>query len=172
MSDFDWNQKGALDDLKRLQGDGYSAAGIANELAAAFKGRPSRNAVIGKLHRLGLTSKHGHGRATVKPTPERRERFKATSTKRPAPHRNYSPVPTPPQPIDLPPAQSDCPVMLVDLEQHHCRWPVSEPAEMMFCGAAREDDEHPYCRTHNAMAYQPRPPRLRAPFKDYRRKVA
>lgn len=171
-TDFNWNQEGALDDLKRLHEGGYSCSQIALELSAAFTGTPSRNAVIGKLFRLGLVSKHGHGRPAVNPTPERRERFKATSTKRPPPHRNYSPVPTPPQPIDLPPTQSDCAVTLVDLEQHHCRWPVSEPAEMMFCGVRKHGD-YPYCIKHVRMAYQPRGQRLSAPapFKEYRRRA-
>jgi hypothetical protein len=60
----------------------------------------------------------------------------------------------PPEPIRPPPRPLDAtkPVLLVDLESHHCRWPVSEPRDMLFCGRPKQDGSS-YCPYHTAKAY-------------------
>jgi len=51
--------------LKKMWGEGQSASQIAKEL-----GGVTRNAVIGKVHRLGLSNRAGSGAATAKPEPK------------------------------------------------------------------------------------------------------
>jgi hypothetical protein len=58
----DWD-KSRVDLLKRLWVSGETARTIAEKLGGGI----TRNAVIGKAHRLGLTGKHGSRRASSKP---------------------------------------------------------------------------------------------------------
>ncbi|MEM1374943.1 MAG: GcrA family cell cycle regulator [Pseudomonadota bacterium] len=57
--------------LKKMWGEGQSASVIAKEL-----GGVTRNAVIGKVHRLGLSNRAGAG-ATAKPAPEKKSKTAA-----------------------------------------------------------------------------------------------
>ncbi|MEM1101192.1 MAG: GcrA family cell cycle regulator, partial [Pseudomonadota bacterium] len=53
--------------LKKMWGEGQSASVIAKEL-----GGVTRNAVIGKVHRLGLSNRAGATSAAAKPAPEKK----------------------------------------------------------------------------------------------------
>ena len=48
-------------------------------------------------------------------------------------------------------------VSLHDLQSHHCRWPIGEPASpnFGFCGETIRDDAVPYCTRHCRIAYVP-----------------
>jgi len=56
-----WTEE-RVETLKRMWGEGQSASQIAKEL-----GGVTRNAVIGKVHRLGLSNRAGGGSAPAKP---------------------------------------------------------------------------------------------------------
>ena len=134
--------------LKKLWQDGLSASQIAKQL-----GGVTRNAVIGKVHRLGLS-----GRAT--PSKPQRTVFKA-----PRPARPVS-APSAPRRIAEPVAHHSAPVRYVDetpgtatvltLGAHMCKWPIGDPSSdsFTFCGR-RSDEGHPYCVDHSRVAYQP-----------------
>ena len=135
--------------LKKLWQDGLSASQIAKQL-----GGVTRNAVIGKVHRLGLS-----GRAT--PSKPQRTVFKA-----PRPARPVSAAPSAPRRVaESVSAPQMAPVRLVDeapgtatvltLGVHMCKWPIGDPAldNFTFCGDRAEDG--PYCYKHNQVAYQP-----------------
>jgi GcrA cell cycle regulator len=136
--------------LKKLWQDGLSASQIAKQL-----GGVTRNAVIGKVHRLGLS-----GRAA--PSKPARPAFKAP---RPAPRaaapaapRRLSqplavarPAPEPVRYIDEAPGTAT----VLTLGAHMCKWPIGDPAtdEFTFCG--RRASDSPYCVEHQRVAYQP-----------------
>ena len=91
--------------LKQLWVDGYSASQIAGRL-----GGTTRNAVVAKVHRLGLA-----GRATLGRSGPRRAA--------PRPQRTSAPLPATPLP---PPAPEDVPtVSLQDATDSACRWPCA-----------------------------------------------
>ena len=139
--------------LKKLWLDGISASQIAKQL-----GGVTRNAVIGKVHRLGLS-----GRAT--PSQPARPVFKA-----PRPARPVSAAPTMPRrvaaPAPAPVAASEAslPALIEErgsatvltLGAHMCKWPIGDPStdDFSFCGK-RAGDEGPYCVEHARVAYQP-----------------
>ena len=134
--------------LKKLWQDGLSASQIAKQL-----GGVTRNAVIGKVHRLGLS-----GRAT--PSKPQRTVFKAPRAARPA-----APVIAAPRRIAEAAPQQTAPVRYIDerpgtatvltLGAHMCKWPIGDPSldNFTFCG--RRSDEGPYCDEHASVAYQP-----------------
>jgi len=148
--------------LKKLWTDGLSASQIAAEL-----GNVTRNAVIGKVHRLGLS-----GRAKdVKPaasSPRIRKVTRAPSAPAPIapqPHSNVVLAPIPLQSEqDVPDvaAEEDVAipmserVTIMDLRESMCRWPMGDPTkpEFRFCGA-RSITGLPYCTHHARIAYQP-----------------
>ena len=133
--------------LKKLWQDGLSASQIAKQL-----GGVTRNAVIGKVHRLGLS-----GRAT--PSKPQRTVFKAPRPVRPvsvpsAPRRLAEPALTAPTPLRLVDEAPGLATVLT-LGAHMCKWPIGDPAldNFTFCG--RGCDEGPYCDEHAQVAYQP-----------------
>lgn len=130
--------------LARLWRDGLSASQIARDL-----GGVTRNAVIGKIHRLGLS-----GRATphlpgARRPDQRRER-RARVPLKPAPR--HVPAPTA-RPLALPlPATGSASIASVRRDQ--CRWPIGEPQDPSFCLCGRPRERGAYCGSHGAVAYR------------------
>jgi GcrA cell cycle regulator len=133
--------------LKKLWSDGLSASRIASELSGT-----TRNAVLGKKDRLGLGSRRfqrKEGRPHLAPSMERR-----TSTNGNGVFAAIQRGAAPPLP-ELPAAQSSKPVKLLDLKDHHCRYPLNEPSyEMLHCGDPAVNGS--YCSRHARIAYSPR----------------
>lgn len=120
-----------IDILKQLWEKGLSASQIAEEL-----GGVTRNAVIGKAHRLGLKSR---------PSP-----VKAGGAKKAA-----AAAPKKPKVVTKPKR-----VTLLDLSDKICKWPHGHPGEedFHFCGKPVQAG-FPYCSEHCAVAYQAQLPR-------------
>ncbi|HTI68004.1 MAG TPA: GcrA family cell cycle regulator [Caulobacteraceae bacterium] len=136
--------------LKKLWLEGLSASQIAKQL-----GGVTRNAVIGKVHRLGLS-----GRAT--PAAPARTVFKAPRAPRPAMASVHAPRRVEPvaasQPMPSLPAVREEPgsATVLTLGAHMCKWPIGDPAAdgFTFCGR-RTGQDGPYCNEHARVAYQP-----------------
>ena len=151
--------------LKKLWADGLSASQIASRL-----GGVTRNAVIGKVHRLGLA-----GRATTSRsrTPRPRNRISHLPL-RPTrvqyrTHGNtalkpvFMPVEQPTVALAVVPTvlpELDAPealrVHLLDLREHMCRWPIGDPQDdgFHFCGRQKATGIS-YCDHHAMQAFQP-----------------
>lgn len=134
--------------LKKLWQDGLSASQIAKQL-----GGVTRNAVIGKVHRLGLS-----GRAA--PSKPARPQFKSprpvrVSTSAPSlPRRIAEPQPLP-QPVSRYVDEAPGTATVLTLGAHMCKWPIGDPALDSFTFCGRRCDEGPYCQEHAQVAYQP-----------------
>jgi GcrA cell cycle regulator len=137
--------------LKKLWLEGLSASQIAKQL-----GGVTRNAVIGKVHRLGLS-----GRAT--PSQPTRPAFRTPRPPRPAisapSHRRSEPRHEPVVRVaarPVPYVEEPGTATVLTLGAHMCKWPIGDPAtaEFTFCGR-RSTDEGPYCIEHARVAYQP-----------------
>jgi GcrA cell cycle regulator len=145
-----------VETLKKLWGEGLSASQIAGRL-----GSVTRNAVIGKVHRLGLS-----GRATTSRMKSHRPRPRMAS-KRMA-KAGFSATGNPafralyqePQPY-VPPVEE----MIIPLAERKtiqtllecsCRWPIGDPqmADFHFCGKNKVPGL-PYCEFHARRAFQP-----------------
>lgn len=128
-----------IEQLKSLWIEGLSASRIAKVM-----GGISRNAVIGKVHRLGLA-----GRASA----PRGERIRVA-----APHKH------PRMHVPPPPIVEEDPIVLEDgsfatvltIRDRMCRWPIGDPSdnEFHFCGRNPKSGS-PYCEAHSQKAYQP-----------------
>lgn len=133
-----------VDQLQQLWLRGKSASEIAGYL-----GSTTRNAVIGKVHRLGLLGRSTTSR--TKPPKPQRTSPKLRKTPRVAPPSTLE-APTP-----LPPARADdvARVAFQDLdEQKHCRWVCAEHVNnetAQYCGEQRVRGS--YCAGHAARAY-------------------
>ena len=157
--------------LKKLWADGLSASQIAARL-----GGVTRNAVIGKVHRLGLS-----GRATttrVKTAARPRPRKRTTQAPR-APRSIFgstgslalSGLPEfeseqhfeeEPDPIPELHVVSSEKVTILNLTEHTCKWPIGDPSDenFRFCGCKTQAGS-PYCEHHARIAYQTLPQRRR-----------
>lgn len=137
--------------LKKLWADGLSCSQIAKKI-----GGVSRNAVIGKVHRLGLS-----GRANpARPTLPKRGRTKALSA--PKSHsgggsRRRAKVLPAPEPVKLPdpePMDNGEFANVLTIKDSMCKWPIGDPSEpgFRFCGH-RATGPSPYCEAHQQIAF-------------------
>ncbi len=131
--------------LKELWGKGNTANQIAEII-----GGISRNAVIGKAHRLNLSAKIKTRAATsnqnfdnsqdnknIKSNKGRKNRFKSLIIE-----KDFEP---------------ENPKQLEELDENSCKWPIGHPNEksFYFCGRTSLKD-FSYCKLHLLYAYQPK----------------
>ena len=159
--------------LRKLWLDGLSASRIAAELA----GGVTRNAVIGKVHRLGLS---GRVKPQSSPASQRHRDAKPAGAARPGmpqravamPMRGNTALAIQDRPTPAPLVRRSYDdnvvnmtenVTIMELRESMCRWPVGDPssAEFRYCGAKAPIGEGPYCKHHSRMAYQPTQERRR-----------
>ena len=154
--------------LKKLWLEGLSASQIAKQL-----GGVTRNAVIGKVHRLGLS-----GRATPSQPP--RPAFKTPRPPRPAvssssaPRRmapalhqpGSHPEPTPVYYVEEPGSAT-----VLTLGAHMCKWPIGDPASDNFTFCGRRIGDGSYCTEHARVAYQPQQKKGRGSAADLARSL-
>lgn len=149
--------------LTKLWSQGKSASEIADVL-----GGVTRNAVIGKAHRLGLSGRPSPIKKkkitkaapkkkvtdkTDKAAPKKKE-IKPAKVAGQAKKEIKLPI-APPTFIEEKPVHDGELIGILDLTERVCRWPIGDPKEgkFGFCGAEC-DPAHPYCLPHMAMAFQ------------------
>ena len=159
--------------LKKLWADGLSASQIAAEL-----GGVSRNAVIGKVHRLNLpgraksggsssgrSKRVASGRSTYggrsSATRAAPRTAGATALKQDVIADAIAEVDT--RPIEDVVVPISRRLQLTELTEKTCKWPIGDPLteDFAFCGADC-DDNAPYCTYHARLAFQPAAERKRA----------
>lgn len=152
-----------IEQLKKLWSDGLSASQIAAEL-----GGVTRNAVIGKVHRLGLS-----GRAKSKPAAVARPRAKVvkapTRTTTVVARGNLATVEVEELvPVVLPVRENvvipmSRRISIMELREGVCRWPLGDPlqSDFAYCGGDCSVGRT-YCDAHSRLAYQPQNDRRRA----------
>ncbi len=159
-----------VEQLKKLWTEGLSASQIAARLGAGV----TRNAVIGKVHRLGLAGR-GQPQRSAEPRAPRKQRepslapragsslprlpnagntaLKPIMRAATQPRPQALPEPQPLRLVDLP---QDGRVTILHLSDKTCKWPIGDPGseEFCFCGHSPRDGS-PYCEYHARLAYQP-----------------
>jgi GcrA cell cycle regulator len=139
-----WNEE-KVEKLKQLWGKGSTASQIAEII-----GGISRNAVIGKAHRLNLSSKiktrntsssqnfdNSSEESSSKQRKGRKSKFQSLIIE-----KDFEP---------------ENPKKLEDLDESSCKWPIGHPEEesFYFCGRSSLKD-FSYCKLHLLYAYQPK----------------
>ncbi|MDC7682796.1 GcrA family cell cycle regulator [Asticcacaulis sp. BYS171W] len=146
-----------VETLKKLWQEGHSASQIAKTL-----GGVTRNAVIGKVHRLGLSGRAAPSqpaRPLYKPAKPPRPATQATPAPQPV-ARRVAVEPVVARPVAQVPAISSVEgpgtATVLTLGAKMCKWPIGDPSsdEFTFCGR-RASDGIPYCVEHSRVAYQP-----------------
>ena len=164
--------------LKKMWGEGQSASVIAKAL-----GGVTRNAVIGKVHRLGLSNRatstsskssaksktSSKAKPTIQASPSRTVTKGESVRITPPAVRKIIPAgqPLPPQPSanEISPEalakvseveKTAKKISLMELTEKTCKWPVGDPAtdDFWFCGLSVQTGK-PYCEAHVSVAFQP-----------------
>ena len=143
--------------LKKLWSEGLSASQIAGRL-----GGVTRNAVIGKVHRLGLSGRATSSRSSVprrnhaprqNRTPSLTFGTRGNVALKPTYEAEFVPTPAPIEELVIPLHER---ASILTLKESMCRWPIGDPSEenFYFCGR-KKVGPIPYCEHHARMAYQP-----------------
>lgn len=165
-----------VETLKKLWSEGHSASQIAKQL-----GGVTRNAVIGKVHRLGLS-----GRATPSRPVKRPPRLARPKPRVQADGSVVTPKPAAPKVTVATAAEKEAVVALppmpladgeaatiVTLRDSMCKWPIGDPADPKFAFCGRKSASGPYCAEHARVAFQPAKKRQRKKAEyDYVRRIA
>lgn len=155
---FIWTDE-RVETLKRMWADGLSAS----QIAARFSGL-TRNAVLGKAHRLGL----GTHKLAFNPDRPR------VAKEKPDPVIRPKKVKLTPPPVKAAPKEPIVDVLkpvpfmkqLVELECSECVWPENDGGPFLFCGHPKHNGG-PYCEYHHLVSVGPgtRSERMVAPMK-------
>lgn len=154
-----WDKNEGLEKaVTDLWTEGLSALTIASRLGHGL----TRNAVVAKIHRLRAQGMQLRGRPLVRGTAmaKKPKRRRASNIPGGAPARSaaqsrlslvFSAVPFQATQDDTKPTVKE----VIDLEKHHCRWPIGEVghSDFGFCGQTRFMGL-PYCQAHCAISYQ------------------
>tara|TARA_B100000780_G_C20984247_1_gene393455 strand:+ start:239 stop:733 length:495 start_codon:yes stop_codon:yes gene_type:complete len=133
-----------VEKLKNLWTKGHTASQIAEML-----GDTTRNAVIGKAHRLDLEARAPSKQSSMQKVRDNRQVKRTVApTSRKAKFqsilldKNFEP---------------ENPKVLEDLTESTCKWPIGHPNEekFYFCGR-KPEGEFPYCKLHVLYAFQPK----------------
>lgn len=124
-----WTEE-KVEQLKKLWAEGLTTGEIGRVLDM------SKNAVVGKAHRLGLESRP----SPIKRDESSQARKDAVAAKKPVPAKNTK--------------TTEEMVTLTDLTLHSCRWPIGDPKDkdFHFCGKEAILGK-PYCAEHIMTAY-------------------
>ena len=139
-----WNEE-KVTKLKELWGKGSTASQIAQII-----GGLSRNAIIGKAHRLNLSSKIKTRSTSSAQNFENNEQENSVKEKRGRKSKFQSLI------IEKD-FEPENPKKLEELDEDSCKWPMGHPEEksFYFCGRSSLKD-FSYCRLHLLYAYQPK----------------
>ena len=139
-----WNEE-KVNKLKELWGKGSTASQIAGII-----GGISRNAVIGKAHRLNLSSKIKTRNSSS--TQNFQNNVEENNSKQGRGRKNkFQSL------IIEKDFEPENPKKLEELDESSCKWPIGHPEEQSFyfCGRSSLKD-FSYCKLHLLYAYQPK----------------
>jgi|TARA_B100001540_G_C15725750_1_gene605214 GcrA cell cycle regulator len=127
-----------IEKLKKLWEEGLTASRIAAEL-----GDVTRNAVIGKAHRLGLSGRMASKSPSSGISIIRKKKIHIPKNQKIIEITTQTDEPMNPTPF-------------LEIKDGLCRWPIGEPenSDFRFCGRTTNEG-FVYCQTHHKVAYQP-----------------
>lgn len=159
---MDWNDE-TIAELRRMWSEGMSASQVARQLGGGL----TRNAVIGKVHRLGLSGREAPSRPRSlggrPPGSKTQNRTAAVAAPASAivaaiaasPAKPAAIVVAPPLPLPRPAevCEEKASATILTLGEHACRWPIGDPdqGDFGFCGARRLG-RGPYCEGHSGVS--------------------
>lgn len=144
-----WNTE-RVDTLKKLWAEGHSASQIATKL-----GGVTRNAVIGKVHRLGLTGRTTPSRPMKLPQRKFVGKNHVTLLSDSSPVSKGAMAQLPVMVVQYPKVHGNSVVAVRTIKDSQCKWPIGDPLTegFSFCGCPQYTG--PYCYEHFLLSMPP-----------------
>ena len=140
-----WTQE-KEEKLRELWKKGHSASQIASML-----GDTTRNAVIGKAHRLNLEARMTSKKKQVTADQQKNSSLKEYKTQKLGRKARFKAL------LLDKNFEGENPLKLEELTDKTCRWPIGHPHEENFYFCGRQSMEKlPYCKLHVLYAFQPK----------------
>ena len=135
-----------VEKLKELWGKGNTASQIAEII-----GGITRNAVIGKAHRLNLSAKIKARNFTSNPNSNQKNKSEIGSSPKRGRKSRFKSL------LIEKDFEPENPKQLEELDENSCKWPIGHPDEssFYFCGRKSLKD-FSYCKLHLLYAFQPK----------------
>ena len=150
----DWWTHEREKELRKLWAEGHSCSTIGDKIGN------TRNAVIGKVHRLGLPERAQPAHPVKRP---RKLAFPRAEKQISVSNTGSSPIPTIGSQLKViesdafKPVNGNRRILVVDLTSMMCRWPLGNPGseDFTFCGATKCSSNDAYCQEHRRVASKP-----------------
>ena len=128
----------SVEKLRQLWAQGLTANEIAKKLGV------TKNAIVGKVHRLCLTAR---------PSPIKSKEAEEESPQQPDLIEKIEEKPV--EEVAKPHKTEELTnIKLVDLDSHTCRWPIGDPRDDDFCFCGKKvRSGQTYCDEHSMQAY-------------------
>ena len=147
-----WSDE-SVEQLRQMWAEGLTANEIAKKLGV------TKNAIVGKVHRLCLKARPSPIKS--KGAEETEENIVAVEVvETVVEEAPVEVIEEEPEIIEEPQVQPETKVCktenikLVDLDSHTCRWPLGDPRDDDFCFCGKKVKAgQTYCDEHSAMAY-------------------
>lgn len=143
-----WTKR-RIEALKILWAEGNSATKVAHAL-----GNTTRNAVIGKVHRLGISDRRKLQEtlaATLSKKDKSNKGKPEEGKKSAALTKSDRKALTAMFPL---PVQEGKAATVLTLKSSMCKWPIGDPGDSKFAFCGRKATHGPYCEYHAKLAFQ------------------
>lgn len=142
-----WTEE-SVEQLRKMWSEGLTANEIAKKLGV------TKNAIVGKVHRLCLTARPSPIKSKDNAVEEEQVQMQLEIVTEETDEEDIPLQEVKTSKVSAPKICKEGNIKLVDLDSHTCRWPIGDPRDDDFCFCGKKvRSGQTYCDEHSAVAY-------------------